>query len=234
MKGSPRRFYLFCLLLLFSSCGREYDESVVSGIRVGQSTLTNARALFTNERNIALRICESYRAKWFEFRLSKINETFEYRYNEKLCNSDEQVINPLELKLIRASTDNDQPLLFQADEFVNYVQSMQTHEHGDLSLICDPLMKQGETPVNIYEREGELIKFSFIPGEDESDSYIVYTIDPDNDEIIAQKNFKILTRPNSNSQNDLKGLVLSSERAQRCTTETSTEPFAHFTQEYNL
>jgi hypothetical protein len=238
MKALMKFAYLSSFTLLLSSCGREYDESSFEGIRVGNNLNLEQRILNSFERNIALRICESYRSKWVEFRLNKLNQNFSYQYSANLCDASLKEVNPLETKLVRSSTKEDAPLMFNTSAFINYVQYMPTHIHGDLSLICTPLMTRGETPQISFEQENQTIQFSFKEGVDK-DSYTVYFVEQREVEgeekksiVTGQDTFEVLTRP-ENARSSLKGIITSSQRVRTCSDE-SNEFKAVFTQNYNF
>lgn len=225
------------LILILSSCGREYDNSAIEGVRIGQNLNIEQRRLNPTERDIALRICESYRAKWVEFRLNKLNQNFNYQYTANLCDASLKEVNPLKTKLIRVSTKEDSPLTFDSSSFLNYVQYMQTHMHGDLAMVCKPLMTRGETPQVSFQQEDQVIQFSFRETAGQ-DSYTVYKTEERETEdegirnvVVGQDSFEVLTRPES-SRSSLKGLVTKSQRVQSC-SEDGQEVEATFTQEYN-
>lgn len=234
MITSQRFTYICFLTFLLSSCGREYGSDALEGTKVGQTLNIEQRILDPIERNIALRLCESYRSKWIEFRLSKLNDTFSYDYEAKLCDGDVKEVNPFETSLKKSSEQNDSPLLFDSDQFIDYVQNMETHMHGDLSLICDPLMKKGETPQKSYVVNNQTKQFSFKEVDSQQDFYVVYTTqrqeleEGDRDVIVAQESYKVLTRPNS-ADSDFKGLVTLSERIKPC-SDDSPQELATFTQ----
>lgn len=227
----------FCFLVfILSSCGREYETSALGGIRVGENLNLQQRRLDPFERNIALRICESYRAKWVEFRLNKLNQSFDYKYSAKLCDASLKKIDPLETDLVRSSTQKDSPLMFHTSSFVNYVQYMQTHMHGEINRICTPLMTRGETPKVSFQHKDKVIQFSF-KENGKQDSYTVYSVEKRDvegegirNEVVGQETFQVLTRP-ENSRSSLKGLVTRSQRVRPCSDE-SKETQATFTQEY--
>lgn len=236
MNALAKVISLSIFILLFSSCGREYDSEGDQGVRFGQRMNIQERVLNPFERNIALRICESYRSKWVEFRLNKLDQNFSYKYKANLCNANVNEIDPFETKLIKYSPEEDAPLVFNTSSFVNYVQYMQTHMHGELRMICEPLMTRGETPQVSFQKEDKVIQFSF-KEEGGHDFYTMYTIEKRetrdgemHDEVVAQDKYKVLTRPES-GQSELKGLVIFSERIRPCSTE-SPQDRAVFTQEF--
>lgn len=237
MKAFTKIGHISFLVLILSSCGRDYENSSFEGVRVGQNLNVEQRRLDPFERNIALRICESYRAKWVEFRLNKLNQNFNYTYTANLCDASLNELKPLQTKLIRLTSKEDSPLTFDSSSFVNYVQYMQTHMHGDLSRICTPLMTRGETPPVSFELENEIVQYSFKENGNQ-DSYTVYRVkqrvvegEGIRNEVVGQDTFQVLTRPES-SRSSLRGLVTNSQRVQSC-SEESKEVKATFTQEYN-
>lgn len=203
-------------LVVLASCGQDYDEQDVERSRVGESLNIIDRNLREEEKQIALRICDGFRAKWTEFRMSKLNQNFSFLYQRTTCDNETRVINPLNTTLRRIL--DSQPLIFDSAEMEDTMQFMESHLHGHLGNLCQAL--QSGRNYTITETKGDKkIQFSFQTKNSQQDQFTVFTTTPTDAGFLinAQESFTVLTKPQASAQ-EFRGMVVDSKRIKSCAT----------------
>lgn len=206
---------IFCsFLTLLASCGQDYDQLDADRSRVGESLTIIDRNLREEEKQIALRICDSFRAKWTEFRMNKLNEVFSFNYQRTNCNNEKRSINPMSTTLRRIL--DSQPLIFDSVEMEDTMQFMESHLHGHLGNLCQAL--QSGRNYTITETKGtKKIQFSFSTKNSQQDQFTVFTTTPTDSGFVieAQESYSVLTKPLA-AVDEFRGMIVDSKRIKSC------------------
>lgn len=208
-----RTLLLSSLLALLISCGQEYGEIDAQRSQVGETLRISQRPLREEEKRIALRICDAFRAKWTEFRMSKLNEGFDFRYQRTNCANESRTINPLKTTLRRIL--DSQPLVFDSVEMEDTMQFMESHLHGHLANTCQAL--QSGRSYNISEqKDGKTVVFSYLEKGDHDLFTVFITTPSDNGLLVeSQGSYTVLTRTKPENQ-QYRGMVIESRRSKSC------------------
>lgn len=207
---------VFCANFFFASCG--YDktyEAREESLHFSNDALSGGVPLDDTEMAVALRICYAFRTKRSKFSVEMLDQSFNYNYVSRDCQSTESSES---FSATLTQTNSTEPLRFESDFKGSYIREVQTDIHGYLSDICSDVLA-GETPLNISEINNELYEYTFrsYVGEGDQVEIQIGAINNPNStvpEVNQKLIFKILT--NATSAGHYQGMVIQSKRYLPC------------------
>lgn len=212
-------FYFLIFLAFLSGCGQDSVSLDPQVSRVGETLIIAQRTLSDQEKSVALKICDSFRAKWTEFRISKLDTPFNFTFKKTSCSAEVELIDPLPTTLKRVL--DSQPLIYDTAVMEDTMLFMESHIHGHLAQTCQALQsgrdahifetKNGKRHLFSFNSRGNLSDFTvFIANQEQNNSFLVE----------EQASYSVLTNPQQGQQ-EYKGMVVNSLRQKRCAAGTS-------------
>lgn len=223
-------FYSLLFLTFLASCGQDSPTLDPQISRVGETLSITQRNLSEEEKRVALKICDAFRAKWTEFRISKLDTPFNFKYTRTSCDGEIKRINPLVTNLRRVL--DSQPLIYDTAIMEDTMLFMESHLHGYLAQTCQAL-QSGRNHTIAENKDGKTLLFSYNPRGVLNEFTVFITIPAQNGfKVEEQATYSVLTSPPAGKE-EFRGMVTNSLRQKSCPAGSVRES-SEFEQSFTL